>query len=144
MPDDEEYSGAIATLPHGDLLKLVDQVIDTDRKGWITTRTEYRLDNPLVEAHATLGGTVAGICLVEQAAQTALVLGNIVSASRDRTALLSKVKARFLLPVIAPRSVECHLLILHKGQDHIGFSATLKDVANRFATVSGVCSFVEQ
>jgi 3-hydroxymyristoyl/3-hydroxydecanoyl-(acyl carrier protein) dehydratase len=140
----DDFRHACEELPYDRAYKFVDRVIESDGKNWIITEKHYRLEDVIVHAHRRVGGCVPGAVLIEQAAQSTLVLGMLSDpASARRIALLGQVNAKFILPVISPKTVLAEIAIKYKDQGFIGFYAEIRSENTVHAKVTGVCALMD-
>jgi 3-hydroxymyristoyl/3-hydroxydecanoyl-(acyl carrier protein) dehydratase len=139
------FRHACAELPYDNAYKFVDRVIESDCKNWIITEKRYGPEDLIVHAHHRVGGCVPGAVLIEQAAQSTLVLGMLCDpASARRIALLAQINAKFILPVISPNTVLAEIAIKYRDQGFIGFSAEIRCESTVHAKLTGVCALVDR
>ncbi len=140
----DEYQRACDALPYEASYKFVDRVIESDCKRWIIAEKRYELDDLIIDAHRRVGGCVPGTVLIEQAAQSSLVLGILGDpACANRIALFAQVKAKFIVPVKAPATVLAEIAIKYQDQRSIGFSGKLRCDDTVHAMITGVCAFLD-
>lgn len=139
--DPPEWKEAIASLPYGKEILFVDRIVDVMGRTGISTEKCYELSQVVVADHASLGGTVPGFALSEQAAQSALLLGILAWGSIPGEARLVKSTSYYLAPIIAPETVKCDLSLEFDQSSAIRFDATLKVARRPIAKVLGNCKF---
>lgn len=132
---------ALAALPFGAAFRFVDQVISCDGAGRVVTATHYDTDRKVIAAHASLGSLIPGSILIEQAAQTALLLALIRGdAAPDRLGVVGAIKARFERPVTAPAELWCELTVAYLQAPQLGFAAEISLDGKVITRVSGACT----
>jgi len=142
MPcDPPEWKEAIVSLPYGTEILFVDRIVDVKGRTGISTEKSYELNQVVVADHASLGGTVPGFALSEQAAQSALLLGILAWGALSGEARLVKSTSYYLAPVIAPETITCDLSLEFEHSSAVKFDATLKVARRPIAKVLGNCSF---
>lgn len=133
-------------LPYGPNFLFVDEVVVMPDERRIVTRKTYASDHPVVGAHRPGGlALVPGAVLIEQAAQSALLLG-LESGwiGRGQRVLLARVKAEFLVPVLCPVIVEADIALSICRPETLGFAASLNVGGVVHARVAGVCALPDE
>jgi len=128
-------------MPYGPDFLWVDEVLEQDGDRRIVTSKHYLANASIVRDHTPAGVTIVpGVILIEQAAQSALLLGlrsgHVVSG---KAAFLGRVKADFIAPVVCPAQVEVDLVVSVLRAEAIGFAAKLKSDLQLCAHIFGVC-----
>lgn len=134
-------SEALAALPFGAAFHFVDSVNSVACNTRIVTSKSYDGQLEVIAAHMVLGGLVPGSVMIEQAAQTALVLALIRGdAEPGRLGVVGAIKARFERPVTAPAELFCHLNVAYLQRPQLGFAAEISLDGAIVARVSGACT----
>lgn len=132
---------ALAVLPFGNAFHFVDRVKCVDRDTRIVTSKHYDCRLEVIAAHMVLGGLVPGSVMIEQAAQTALVLALIRGdAEPGRLGVVGAIKARFDRPVTAPAELLCNLSVAYLQRPQLGFAAEISWEGTIVARVTGACT----
>ena len=132
---------AIAALPFGRAFRFVERVIATDRRTSIVTGMRFDSSLEVIAAHAALGDLVPGSVLIEQAAQTALVLALLRGdAAPGRFGVVGAAKARFDRPVRAPAELFCALTLAYLQTPQLGFAAETSADGEVIARITGACT----
>lgn len=133
---------ALAELPQEPPFLFVDKVLEhTDLT--IAAIFSYELDHPIVMAHRNVGNSIPGAVLMEQAAQTALILAKLYTLVPAETPLLvGALQGKFLRPVFAPSQVICRTAIVYSRSAQIGFKSELEVGGEVSAQVKGACSIL--
>ncbi|MEQ8307749.1 MAG: hypothetical protein RIA09_14425 [Hoeflea sp.] len=133
---------ALSELPQKPPFLFVDKVLGhTDLT--IAAVFSYELDHPIVMAHRNVGNSIPGSVLMEQAAQTALVLAKLHTlVPAEMPLLVGALQGKFLRPVIAPSQVICRVAIVYSRSVQIGFKSELEVGGEVSARVKGACSIL--
>jgi predicted hotdog family 3-hydroxylacyl-ACP dehydratase len=123
-------------LPHGPRFRLIDRVVEWSALQRARTITMYAGRAEWLEAHDGTS-TVSPAALIEQAAQTALLLC-APRAEHAAIPALGRVEAEFFEMVEATVPVEAEAVITFSGWDAIAFDAELRTDGRLIGTVSGV------
>ncbi|MER8512913.1 hypothetical protein NKH47_08165 [Mesorhizobium sp. M1060] len=133
-----ELDALLALLPYGDGFRFVDQVVGLNDNS-VVTRKRYGFSDPSIAAHQIGGKSVVpGVYLLEQAAQSALLLAMAREPERAVMAYwLAKIDGLFHAPVWPPCEVVAETQVV-LVQDSFGFRTACRIGQTLVASVKGV------
>ena len=132
------------SLSYGNEFRLVDETLEVDvGAGLITTSKVYRSDWDIVAAHTlATGPVVPGVLLIEQAAQSALLLH--LHRERDAVAKprLVNIRATWNAPGTLDTPIEAHVRVRDATPNTSSFEASIRCDERDIARIRGLVAFV--
>ena len=137
--DEKEIS---SLLPYGESFLFVHQVLEMPSSRSIITSTTYSISNPIIQSHFKSGPyIVPGALMTEQVAQSAQLLGKLLSKKNENTPfLIGQVKASFLQPAECPCTLTAIVNITLVQANGLGFMGKVLLNKRCVAKIKGVAS----
>lgn len=131
----------LGLLPYGDAFRFVDSVLVYETKRIVTAMT-WHPANPLISAHFADGPSVIpGVLIVEQVAQSALLLAKLDGlVSFEDHLLLAQLRCDFLDVVFAPATTQADVSFRAMSRGHFGFMGSCRDGQKEVARIKGIAS----
>lgn len=114
----------IDALPQGPGFRFVSEILSLSETE-IETARDWRIDEPLIVDHFSDGPRIVpGVLMLEQAAQSALLLALHNGVARRGTPLyLAHARTDFLRPALAPCRLCVHVTVIDNASRQFGFVA---------------------
>lgn len=131
-------------LKYGDEFRLVDETLEVDvDAGLITTSKVYRSDWDIVVAHTlATGPIVPGVLLIEQAAQSALLLCRYREPDAIAMPRLANVRATWNTPGMLDTPIHASVRVRDATSSTSSFEASIRCNGLEIARIRGLVAFV--
>jgi 3-hydroxymyristoyl/3-hydroxydecanoyl-(acyl carrier protein) dehydratase len=131
-------------LKYGDEFRFVDETLQVDiRAGLITTSKVYRSDWDIVVAHTlATGPVVPGVLLIEQAAQSALLLCSYREPDAVARPRLANIRATWNAPGTLDTPIHAHVQVRVATASTSSFEASIRCNGLDIARIRGLVAFI--
>jgi 3-hydroxymyristoyl/3-hydroxydecanoyl-(acyl carrier protein) dehydratase len=141
IPPDISTLDISKLLPYGTAFRLVEKVLAHEAGGIVTTMT-WSLENPMINAHFIDGAhVVPGVLLIEQIAQSALLLGQLEGfVSTGEHLALAQLRCDFRASVLAPVTTRAEVSFRAMSRGNFGFVGSCRDGEKEVARIKGIAA----